>query len=103
MWCPGIKWDFGNRDTPLEVPARASRAVRAHNNFTENFSLFAVLVLVAHVSGKANEATALGATVFFYARPAHCLRYTAGLIYLRTVAFFIGVAGEIVILIQLFK
>ncbi len=97
----GSRWDVGNRDTALKVPAWATRAERAHANFTENFALFAVLVLVAHVSGKANDMTALGATIYFYARLAHCLVYTAGLVYVRTAVFFVGVAAEILILAQL--
>jgi uncharacterized MAPEG superfamily protein len=99
----GARWDVGNRDKPLQVPAWASRAERAHANFTENFALFAVLVLVAHVAGKANAMTALGAAIYFWARLAHALVYTAGLVYVRTAVFFVGVAAEVLILIQLFR
>jgi uncharacterized MAPEG superfamily protein len=80
-----------------------SRSVRAHQNLTESLALFAILVLTAHVSGKANEMTALGASLFFYSRIAHILLYTAGIIYLRTLAFFVGAAGEVLILLQLLK
>ncbi|HEY1078418.1 MAG TPA: MAPEG family protein [Fontimonas sp.] len=99
----GIAWAFGNRETPLVAPPWAERTVRAHQNLTENLALFVILVLVAHVSGKANEMTALGASVFFYARIAHTLIYAAGLVYLRTLAFFAGTAGEILILLQLLR
>ncbi|HUR40911.1 MAG TPA: MAPEG family protein [Verrucomicrobiae bacterium] len=100
----GIVWAFGNRDAALAgVPAWAERAVRAHANTIENLALFAILVLCAHVAGKANDATALGAQVFFVGRVLHTLLYTAGAIYLRTAAFFLAVGGEILILLQLFK
>lgn len=99
----GVAWAFGNREQAFAVPGWVDRAVRAHANLTENIALFAILVLVAHVSGKANAVTALGATMFFVARVAHTLIYTAGLVYLRTAAFFVGVVGEIMILVQLFK
>ena len=99
----GGAWAFGNRETPLEVAPWVSRAVRAHQNLTENLALFAILVLVAHVAGKANGATALGAVLFFLGRVAHTLTYTAGLIYVRTAVFFVAVIGEIIILVQLFK
>lgn len=99
----GITWAFGNRDTVLEVPAWVSRTVRAHNNLTENLAPFAILVLVAHVAGKANEATALGATLFFWGRVAHLATYVAGVQYLRTAAFFVAVGGEILILLQLLR
>lgn len=99
----GIGWAFGNRESLLEVAPWVGRAVRAHLNLTENIALFAILVLVAHVTGKANGATALGAELFFFGRVAHTLLYTAGAIYLRTAAFFVAVAGEVLILLQLFN
>ena len=97
----GFEWALGNRDRPLEIPAWAARAIRAHLNLVENLAPFAVLVLVAHVTGKANGTTALGAVIFFWARVAHFAVYTAGLIGIRTVAFFIGTFGELLILLQL--
>jgi uncharacterized MAPEG superfamily protein len=98
----GLAWAFGNRETVLPVQPWVARAVRAHNNLTENLGLFAILVLVAHVTGKANATTALGAELFFFGRVAHIALYTAGAVYLRTAAYFVGVAGEILILLQLF-
>ena len=99
----GLVWAFGNRETPLDMKPWVMRAVRAHNNLTENIALFAILVLVAHVTGKANATTALGAELFFFGRVAHIALYTAGAVYLRTAAYFVGVAGEILILFQLLK
>jgi uncharacterized MAPEG superfamily protein len=98
----GVAWGLGNRDTALELPAWAARAKRAHANLLENLAPFAVLVLVAHVAGKANAMTALGATIFFWGRVAHLLVYTAGLIYVRTIVFFVAAGGGLLILAQLF-
>ena len=70
---------------------------------TENLAPFAVLVLVAHLAGKSGEATALGAMIFFWARLAHVIVYTAGVIYLRTLVFFVAAIGEIMILVALFR
>ncbi|HXJ32929.1 MAG TPA: MAPEG family protein [Candidatus Eisenbacteria bacterium] len=99
----GLAWGFGNRDTPLAVPAWTGRAERAHANLVENLAPFAILVLVAHVAGKANATTALGAELFFWGRVAHAAIYSAGIVYLRTAAFFVGTAGELMILLQLFR
>jgi len=99
----GMEWAFGNREGPLEIPDWAARAERAHRNLIENLGPFAVLVLVAHVSGHANATTALGATIFFWARVAHFAVYSAGLIGVRTAVFFAGVVGEVLILVQLFR
>jgi uncharacterized MAPEG superfamily protein len=97
----GLGWGFGNRDTPLEVAPWAGRAIRAHLNLVENLAPFAILVLVAHVAGKANATTAQGATLFFWGRVAHAAVYVAGIPYLRTAAFFVGTIGELMILAQL--
>ena len=98
----GVEWGLGNRDTPFELPPWAARAKRAHMNLLENLLPFAALVLVAQVSGKANAMTALGATIFFWARLAYALVYTAGIKVLRTVIFFAGTVGLLLIVIQLF-
>jgi uncharacterized MAPEG superfamily protein len=99
----GLAWGFGNRDVPLDVAPWVGRAVRAHLNLLENLAPAAILVLVAHVAGKANASTALGATLFFWGRVFHALLYIAGIPYARTAAFFVAAAGEIMILLQLFR
>ena len=99
----GTEWALGNRAESLKIPEWAARAQRAHLNLVENLAPFAILVLVAHVSGKANGWTALGAEIFFWARIGHIATYTAGLIGVRTAVFFLGSAGELLILFQLFR
>lgn len=98
----GTQWGLGNRDTPFDLPPWAARAQRAHTNMIENLAPFAILVLVAHVSGRANSMTAIGAELFFAARVAHLAAYTAGLVPLRTIVYFLGMIGELIILSQLF-
>ena len=98
----GIPWGLGNRDKPMQFPEWMARAKRAHGNLLENLAPFAVLVLVAHLAGRANETTALGATIFFWGRVAHAGIYTAGIPGVRTAAFFVSVVGEFMILLQLF-
>ena len=55
--------------------------------------LFAALVLIAAVAGKANATTAIGATLFFWARLAYAVIYLIGIPWLRTLAWFVGVIG----------
>jgi uncharacterized MAPEG superfamily protein len=98
----GATWGFGNRDTPHPVAPWVDRTRRAHTNLVENLAPFAVLVLVAHVAGKANGMTALGAQLFLISRVLHLLVYMAGIPVLRTLVFALGSIGEILILIQLF-
>jgi uncharacterized MAPEG superfamily protein len=97
----GVAWGFGDRDTPLPASPWTERAVRTHANLVENLAPSAVLVLVAHVSGKANAATAQRATIFFWGRVAHAAIYVAGIPYARTAAFFVATVGELLILAQL--
>ncbi len=51
---------------------------------------FAALVLVAHIAGAANEATAAAAVVYFWARLAHYGLYVAGVPFGRTLTFAAG-------------
>ena len=99
----GTTWGFGNRDTVLEVAPWIGRVRRAHANLVENLAPFAVLVLVAHVAGKANATTAMGAELFLIARIAHLIVYAAGIPVLRTLVFSVGALGEVMILLQLFR
>lgn len=99
----GVPISVGNREATPPLPAWAERAIRAHRNMLENFPHFAAFVIVAHVSGASNEATALGASIFFWARVAHATVYIAGIPFARTVAFFAGLTGEGIILVQLIR
>lgn len=97
----GLPVAAGNRDATPPLPDWAERGIRAHRNMLENLPHFAVLVIVAQLIGASNEATALGATLFFAARVVHAGVYIAGIPFVRTLAFFAGLAGEGVILGQL--
>lgn len=97
----GLDWGLGNRDTELFAPAWVGRAERAHRNLLENLPHFAVVVLAAQLAGQANAVTAIGATVFFWARIAHVAVYVAGITRVRTAVYFLGLTGELVVLSQL--
>ncbi len=93
----GLMWAFGNRDDDDEaVKADApwvSRARRADRNLAENLPIFIALVLVAHVAGKADATTALGAQIFLGARVVHALVYIAGVNVVRTLVWGVSIAG----------
>ncbi|WP_455197730.1 MAPEG family protein [Kaarinaea lacus] len=98
----GIAGIVGNRENLPALPQWAQRAQAAHANLTENLVHFSVLVIVAHVTAASNEITAMGATLFFWARIAYLVIYMAGIPWLRTIAFMAGWVGEVMILTQLF-
>jgi uncharacterized MAPEG superfamily protein len=88
------RWALGTRDQAHEQPGgMAARLRRASANMNENLPLFAALVLVVHVAGKANETSALGAQVFFYARVVHTVIYAFGVPYVRTFVWAVSVVG----------
>ena len=89
----GLRYAIGNRDENRSLPAWGERAERAQKNLLANLPAFAALVLVATATGVTNEGTALGAEKFFWARVAHAVVYTAGIPYVRTIAFVVGLSG----------
>lgn len=97
----GLPMLAGNRENLPEMKGWAGRAQRAHRNMLENLVMFAVLVLVANATGKANAMTALGAELFFWGRVAHAAIYLAGIPWARTAAWGVSVVGLILIFVQL--
>ncbi|HMH19573.1 MAG TPA: MAPEG family protein [Burkholderiales bacterium] len=93
----------GNREGMPELTGWGGRATRAHRNMLENLVLFAALVLVAVTAGKTNDMTLLGAQLFFWARLVYAIIYAAGVIWVRTIAWAVSMAGLIVIFAQLVK
>jgi len=89
----GLPTLAGNREGLPDIVGWAGRARRAHLNMLENLLLFSALVLIAAVAGKANATTAMGATIFFWARLAYAVIYLIGIPWLRTLAWFVGVIG----------
>ena len=87
----------GNREGLAEMVGWAGRARRAHLNMIENLVLFAALVLITAISGKANATTAMGAMIFFWARLAYAVIYLIGIPWLRTLAWAVSVIGMVMI------
>ena len=97
----GLNTLAGNRDTMGELTGIAGRAKRAHRNMLESLPLFIALVLIVQITGKANGATAFGASLFFWARLVYAGVYVAGLPWLRTVVWFVSVVGMVIIALRL--
>ena len=83
----------GNREDLPRCTGWAGRAQRAHANLLESLVVFAIVVLVAHAAGRANETTALGAMLFFWGRVAYAIVYIAGIPWLRTLVWGVSVVG----------
>lgn len=91
----------GNRENLPPITGWADRAARAHRNMLESLAMFAALVLVAQVAGKANATTALGSELFFWARLIYVPVYLIGIPWLRTGVWGASVVGLVLIFAQL--
>jgi uncharacterized MAPEG superfamily protein len=91
----------GNREELPAMEGWAGRAQRAHRNMLEYLVLFASLVLVAQIAGKANTVTALGAQLFFWARVVYVPVYLLGIPWVRTAVWAVSIVGLLLIFLQL--
>jgi len=98
----GMAWGIGNREANPPVSGWGGRAQRAHLNMSESLLPFACLVLIAYSLDRTGELSALGAQIFLISRLAHALLYIAGVKVLRSLAYFGGIAGMALVVIQLF-
>jgi len=101
-WTPsGLLFGMGNRDDYPEAAPWAARADRAAKNMMESMLLFAALVVAAQGMGVANDATTLGATLFFWARVLYFPIYVAGITWVRTGVWAVGLIGLVIIALEL--
>ena len=98
----GIAWGLGNREEIPAVKGWGGRAQRAYVNMAESLLPFACLVLIAYSLGRTGELSILGAEIFLLSRLAYAVVYVAGIKVLRSLAYFGGVAGMVLIIVQLF-
>jgi len=97
----GLLMPANYRDpTPRPVPLWGQRANRAHLNAVEALAPFAALVIIAHLTGTANEATAMWAGVFFWSRVAHVIAFYLAIPYVRTIVFTAGFVAVVAIFLQ---
>ena len=94
---------MGNRQGLAEFTGWVGRAHRAHRNMLESLVLFAILVLTAKAAGISNAMTLLGAQLFFWGRVAHAVAYIAGIPYVRTLGYLVGVIGMALIFIAIIR
>ena len=83
---------LGNRDNLREATPMGGRAERAAKNSIEAAVFFVPLALIAHAAGLDAEVL-LGAQIAFWARIAYVPIYIAGIKYLRSLVWIIGVIG----------
>jgi len=97
----GMAWGLGNRENIPTLEGWGGRAQRAYVNMAESLLPFACLVLIAYSLGRTGEMSVLGAEIFLISRLAYAVLYVAGIKVLRSLAYFGGLAGMILIIVQL--
>lgn len=78
--------------------AWAQRAMRAHANGVENLAIFVPAVLALHVLQISTPVTQMAVAIYFFARLAHFIIYSAGFPFLRPIAFSIAWMAQIALL-----
>ena len=78
----------------------AARAKRANQNMIEAMVMHAPLVLAVVLVDRANELSALGGWLFVAGRAAYAPLYWLGVPVLRTLAWIVGLAGTVLVLVQ---
>ena len=95
----GTKWNVGPRDgEPKPLSGMAARAERAFRNFLETFPFFAAAVLAVTVAGRADENSALGVQLYFWARVAYVPLYLGAIRYVRSLAWVVSMVGLALVL-----
>jgi len=95
----GFAWNTGARDKEMPpLKPLAGRLQRAQNNLYETLPLFIAAVLIAHVAGKENAVTALGAQVYFWGRVVYLPLYAVGVRMLRSLVWAVSALGLAAIL-----
>ena len=110
MWVPyilntimvrGLVNAVGYPENPKPLAPWASRMKTAHYNAIENLVVFAALVLIADAAEVSNETTAMACVIYFWARLVHCLVYTFGIPWVKTLAFVVGAFCQITLAVQI--
>ncbi|HEX8232678.1 MAG TPA: MAPEG family protein [Caulobacteraceae bacterium] len=98
----GLEWARGPRDEPRPATGAAARLERAFANFQETFPLFAASVLVVIALDETGRLSAWGSIAYVLARIAYVPLYAAGVPRVRSLVWFIGFLGLLMVWAEAF-
>lgn len=94
----GLKWNTGPRDEAMPpLSPVAGRLQRAQHNLFETLPIFIGGMLVAHMAGREDTVTAIGAQVYFWGRVVYVPLYAIGIRQVRSLVWTVSTAGLIAI------
>jgi uncharacterized MAPEG superfamily protein len=98
----GPAWNAGPRDAPPPPPGiLLGRARRALANLFETFPVFAVAVLAVSVTHRLDQASLIGANLYFWGRLVYLPLYLGGVPYIRSLVWTATLVGIFMVLGQL--
>ena len=80
----------GPRDGGLELHGMAGRLHRAMNNHSEGLILFTIAVVVVTLGEQSSAYTQTCAWIYLGARVLYVPAYASGIMYLRSIIWFVG-------------
>ncbi|MGD1899339.1 MAG: MAPEG family protein [Phormidesmis sp.] len=89
----GLAWAASNREESVAGPPWVGRADRAQRNHHDNLAMIAAVILIAQVSGQADEITGWAAIAILACRVLHGAAYMAGVAVVRSLAYFGSIIG----------
>jgi len=89
----GLPTAAGNQHDVPQWGGWHDRLNRAIRNLIESIVIFSPIAISIHLLGLSNEASSLGAQIFLIARLIHAPVFVLGIPWVRTTAWFAGVAG----------
>ncbi|OHV82107.1 MAPEG family protein [Rhizobium sp. LCM 4573] len=99
----GVAWNAGPRDEGREPKGvLAGRAARASGNYRETYPVFVGLLLALTFTGDMSGMGLIGATVWLVARIVYIPLYLAGIPYIRSLVWLIGIVGLLMMMFVLF-
>ena len=100
----GLKWNLSPRDESAMPPLSdmAKRLDRAQANLFETLPIFIGAILIAHISGRANDLTALGAHLYLFGRILYVPLYAYGISPWRSLVWVVSLVGLLMIIWRLF-
>jgi uncharacterized MAPEG superfamily protein len=97
----GYLWSASARDATLPpLSGLAGRLARVSQNFGETFPLFVTAVFVAHIAGRHDGATALGAHLYFWGRVVYAFLYAFGVPVVRSLIWNVATVGIFIVLVR---
>ena len=94
----GLRYQAGPRDAATPPPGRL---MRAQSNLFETLPIFAIAVLIVHVTGRENALTHYGALAYFVARLVYVPLYVSGVPFVRSLVWLVSVVGIVQILVPI--